>query len=284
MHITVIVPVFNQWHLLSGLIESFSQLSGEFTKELIIVDNGSDTIPDLPQTPGITVLTCDKPGSYAARNMGLTHASGELVMFTDADCLPQKDWVEKMLNAYKYSNQRTLLAGDVIIKGNSKLPSSAELYDMAVGLPQKRYVSRGYAVTANLAIPRAVFDVVGAFDDSRFSGGDADFCQRAIKAGFNLLFVPEAMVYHPARATWNEYATKVRRMKGGQIRAGKLSRRIKYFLITLLPPVWRIWRIVQNNNLRLSEKLRVAWFQSRLWGVELTEMARLLCGKKPERR
>ncbi|EEF78430.1 glycosyltransferase family 2 protein [Methylophaga thiooxydans] len=282
--ISVVVPVFNQWHLMADLINAYSRQLGAFSKELVIVDNGSDEIPKLPENPDIIILECKKPGSYAARNKGLSVVSGELVVFTDADCLPESDWLLKLIKSYSDSEKKTLLAGNVIIRGNSQQPSSAELYDMAAGLPQQRYVSRGYAVTANLAIPRTVFDVIGMFDDSRFSGGDADFCQRALSAGFNLKFVSEAVVYHPARTTWGEYATKVRRMKGGQIRAGKLSRRIKYFLITLLPPVWRFWRIVKNDKLKLSEKIRVIWFQSRLWGIELLEMFALIFGKIPERR
>lgn len=282
--ISIVVPVFNQWHLMADLINAYSRQLGAFSKELVIVDNGSDEIPKLPENPDIIILECKKPGSYAARNKGLSVVSGELVVFTDADCLPESDWLLKLIKSYSDSEKKTLLAGNVIIRGNSQQPSSAELYDMAAGLPQQRYVSRGYAVTANLAIPRTVFDVIGMFDDSRFSGGDADFCQRALSAGFNLKFVSEAVVYHPARTTWGEYATKVRRMKGGQIRAGKLSRRIKYFLITLLPPVWRFWRTVKNDKLKLSEKIRVIWFQSRLWGIELLEMFALIFGKTPERR
>jgi glycosyltransferase involved in cell wall biosynthesis len=284
MDVSVIVPVFNQWHLLPDLIKAFSNQSGAFSRELVIVDNGSDEMPKLPDNADITILTCEKPGSYAARNKGLDAVSGELIVFTDADCVPSDDWLSHLYEAYYGSDRKTLLAGNVIIRSNSQQPSSAELYDMAAGLPQQRYVSRGYAVTANLAIPRSVFDQVGIFDENRFSGGDADFCQRSLSAGFSLTFIPAATVFHPARKTWSEYATKVRRMKGGQVRAGRLPRRFKYFLITLLPPVWRFWRTVKNKNLSLSETVRVLWFQFRLWLVELSEMFALLCGKTPERK
>jgi glycosyltransferase involved in cell wall biosynthesis len=284
MDVSVIVPVFNQWHLLPDLIKAFSNQSGAFSRELVIVDNGSDEIPKLPDNADITILTCEKPGSYAARNKGLDAVSGELIVFTDADCVPGDDWLSHLYEAYSGSDRKTLLAGNVIIRSNSQQPSSAELYDIAAGLPQQRYVTRGYAVTANLAIPRAVFDRVGLFDENRFSGGDADFCQRSLNAGCSLKFISEATVFHPARTTWAEYATKVRRMKGGQICAGRLSRRFKYFLITLLPPVWRFWRIAKNDKLKLGEKIRVVWFQCRLWLVELSEMFALLLGKTPERR
>lgn len=286
MQVTIIVPVFNQWHLLPEFIELISSQCESIltSSNLIIVDNGSDWLPSLPESHNVNIIVCKKPGSYAARNFGIQHAKGELLVFTDADCLPDIHWLANIIEAYKRSDKKTLLAGNVVVRSKNHKRTTAELYDIALGLPQERYVFQGFAVTANLAIPRAVFNEVGFFDDSRFSGGDADFCQRALRAGFSLKYVPDAIVYHPARESWSEYATKVKRTKGGQIRAGKQARRIKYFFVTLLPPVWRFWRTLRSDKLKLSEKTRVIWFQFRLWCVELAEMFALICGKTPERR
>lgn len=285
IRLSIIIPIYQQWELCSALIPMLlSQIADVKNAELIIVDNGSVLIPDLVFEDKFTLLLCDKQGSYAARNFGLSRAKGDLILFTDADCMPSVDWIQMVLTAYDCSDKKTLLAGNVIVRSEHKVPTTAELYDIAIGLPQQRYVSRGCAVTANLAIPRPVFDEVGVFDDERFSGGDADFCQRALQAGFNLTYVPEAVVYHPARKTWKEYTTKVRRMKGGQIRAGIFSRRLKFFLITLIPPVWRFWRVIKSEKLKPLQKLRVVVFQFCLWSVELIEMFALLLGKTPERR
>lgn len=289
----ICIPVYEQWnlvhtHLLPKLVELKDELGEHYQIDILLIDNGSQHIPWEVEHPSTkqcyNLFICNKKGSYAARNSALNHTDVDLIIFTDADCLPEKNWLIALIEEYESSDRRTLLAGDVVITSYSETPSTTELYDISSGLPQKRYVSQGYAVTANLAIPRIVFDTVGVFDDTRFSGGDADFCQRALKAGFGLKFIPKAIVYHPARKTWEEYATKVRRMKGGQIRAGKLSRRLKYFFITLIPPVWRIRRTVKSDKLTFSQKWSVAWFQFRLWGVELSEMVCLLLGKAPERR
>lgn len=280
--VSVIVPVYQQWESIPELVNVLALHPR--LKKLIIVDNGTDVIPNISVPSNVEITKCRTPGSYAARNKGIEKVDTDLVLFTDADCLPDQNWLDVMIDVYQSSNKATLLAGNVHIRSKSLSPSTIELFDIASGLPQQHYVSRGYAVTANLAVPREVFNEVGLFDATRFSGGDADFCQRALRAGFSLKYIPDAVVYHPARKTWAEYATKVRRMKGGQIRAGRLSRRLKYFLITLLPPVWRFWRIAKNDKLKLGEKIRVVWFQCRLWGVELTEMFALLFGKTPERR
>src|SRR5690606_11370451 len=86
------------------------------------------------------------------------------------------------------------------------------------GIPQERYVRHGYGATANLGTTRMVLDRVKGFDARRKSGGDADFCRRATGSGSGLEYLPQAIVDHPARATWLELKTKARRVKGGQIR------------------------------------------------------------------
>ena len=110
-------------------------------------------------------------------------------------------------------------------------------YDLVRGIPQAAYVRRGYAATANLAVPATIFRALGGFDARRFSGGDAAFCRRAGAAGHAITLVPDAVVSHPCRTGWDEIATKARRTKGGQIRGGSLPRRVAWTLRTLSPPL-----------------------------------------------
>src|SRR5690606_4863449 len=152
------------------------------------------------------------PGSYAARNLGAAAARGRLLAFTDADCRPAPGWLAAMAEAATRLPGR-LLAGPVRIVANEP-PNAFEIYDRIRGIPQERYVRQGYATTANLAVPRPVFDALDGFDAARFSGGDADFCRRAGRAGHAVVLVPGAAVAHSARASWAELATKARRVKG----------------------------------------------------------------------
>lgn len=285
--ITVIVPVYQHWDLAICLFDGLGKQS--FPKdrwECIIVDNGSANLPDPSKLPDfVTLLHCEKPGSYAARNVGLKQARGRLIAFTDADCRPVNDWLAQLWDAYENGSGEGLIAGGVEVKKlDSGKPNSVELYDMAMGLPQARYVKRGYAVTANLAIPREAFTTVGQFDNARFSGGDADFCRRACKKGIALDYVPSALVYHPARSEMTELVTKLKRVKGGQICSGSFSRRLKFFVRTFVPPVWAFWFAVKKDGLSFYEKMVVCSVQSRLWIVEMCEVVRLVLGKQPERR
>ena len=254
--------------------------------QFIVVDNGSPEVPKQDDLPDfVTLLVCDTPGSYSARNMGVRHANGELLIFTDADCLPNPDWIESHWKAYKKNGVHTINAGGVVVKKLTPgAPNNYELYDSFLGIPQERYATkRGYAVTANLAVPRAVFDIAGCFDEKRFSGGDAEFCQRALRFGARLSFVRDAVVFHPARATWKELEIKARRVKGGQICNGPFSRRASFLFKSLLYPFISIVRVVRSP-LRTEDKKRILGVVLKLSAVEVSETFNLLTGKQPERR
>ena len=177
------------------------------------------------------------------------------------------------IDSYAYLEARMLAAGD-FERG------SIERKHFPDG---ERYVRLGYATTANLIVPRQAFDAVAGFDARRFSGGDADFCRRAERAGHGIVLVAAAVVEHPARDSWEEVATKARRVKGGQITGGPLGLRIRWFLRTLIPPLRATARFIRAPR-PWSERLTAIRVLYRLWLVELAEMARLLAGGTPERR
>jgi glycosyltransferase involved in cell wall biosynthesis len=92
---SVIVPVFNHWQLIPLLLDLLkNQTIPDSRFEIILVDNGSDHIPEIDDLPGNTrIIGCSTPGSYAARNEGIKHAKGRILAFTDADCRPAPCWL-----------------------------------------------------------------------------------------------------------------------------------------------------------------------------------------------
>lgn len=279
---SVVVPVYRQWHLALKLLASLDGQSlprGLF--EVILVDNGSPDLPSL-DTAGVTVLHCAQPGSYAARNLGATAARGRWLAFTDADCIADPHWLETLRAAAEAGGER-LLAGAVRMVASSARPGASEIYDIVKGIPQERYLRRGYAATANLAVPRAAFERLGGFEAGRFSGGDAEFCRRAGRAGVPIAFVGEAVVEHPARTTWTEIATKTRRIKGGQMTAGAAWRH-RTLTGTLIPPVFGFWYFLTDRRHTLLRRLVASAMLARLWAVEIDEVLKLKRGKARERR
>lgn len=285
--VSIIVPVYQDWSRVPVLLEAIgAQTLSEKQFELLLVDNGSDSIPDTSAWPPFAqLLRCDTPGSYAARNSGIAHARGELLVFTDADCRPEPDWLEKLLDrqAREEGDGEVIVAGAIRVVAEGDMTAAAR-YDEMMGLTQARYVDRGYAATANLSVPRRLFKRIGGFDSRRFSGGDASFCRYAVSRGARLVYCPEAIVRHPARRSLAELVRKVRRVKGGQIRNGPWSRRFLYGVRGFLPPV-RAWaRIWCQREVSAHERFVISGVQARLWIAEMTETVRLISGARPERR
>lgn len=280
---SVIVPIYNDWDQVDGLLQCLRNQSMDAKDfEIILVDNGSENLPPVPG--GVQLVICSTPGSYAARNAGIAVARGSLLAFTDADCLPHGDWLAQGFACSRQSDDDVIIAGAVEMTPVTGSPGPVELYDLTLGLPQSRYVSRGYGVTANLFVPRRIFEAVGVFDAGRFSGGDAAFCRAARASGFKTIYCREAMVRHPARTRWKDLATKLCRVRGGQIRRGSLARRAFYLVRAILPPVEQWFRIFRTSGLSKSDKLRVSCVEARLWLAGLVEVFRLLLGARPKRR
>ena len=157
--ISVIVPVYNDWHRIPRLLGCLAaQTLPTEQFEILLIDNGSDSF-DPPQNlaPNARILNCETPGSYAARNHGIEQARGHWLAFTDADCLPAPDWLQQLLAqapaTADNSAPTTILAGQVRMIASSAHPSAWEMHDLVKGIPQGWYVSRGYAATANLLVP-----------------------------------------------------------------------------------------------------------------------------------
>src|ERR1044071_6513252 len=96
--VSVIVPVWNDSARLDRCLRALEEQTypGDLY-EVVVVDNGSDEPlgPVIERHGRASLVRETKPGSYAARNTGLAHARGEVVAFTDADCLPAPDWIEQ---------------------------------------------------------------------------------------------------------------------------------------------------------------------------------------------
>ncbi len=285
VEISVIVPVYLQWDLVPALLDTLAAQSlAPEALEIILVDNGGGQEAGRPAAPAnARLIRCTTPGSYAARNAGIAAARGRFLAFTDADCRPQPHWLATLVTAAR-EEPHVIHAGPIKIRPQTGSPNVYEIYEMVRGIPQDRYVARGYGVTANLMVDRSIIEKCGAFDATRFSGGDAEFCRRAGKAGYPIRYVPGAVVEHLARADWEALARKTRRVRGGQLAAGPARRRLGFLVRTFLPPLFAIRRFLGEREHPLRFRSIAVGVQLRLWLVEMAEAVRLIVLRRPPER
>lgn len=198
--VSVIVPVLNGAGHIERCLEALRAQSYPADRlELIVADNGSvdETRAHVRDHGVALVVERRMPSPYVARNAGIRRATGDVVAFTDSDCVPAKDWVER--GVARLEAGADLVGGEVLF-GFASRPSAAEIVDAVKNLDHERSIAeRGVAKTGNLFVSRRVFDEIGLFAEDRRSGGDVAFTRRATGAGFSLVYAPDAVVEKPAR-------------------------------------------------------------------------------------
>ncbi|MGY6530855.1 MAG: glycosyltransferase [Cyanobacterium sp.] len=217
--VSVIIPIYNGEKDISELIECLNNQTYNHEKvEFILVDNNSSDntlqlIEQKAQKLENIKIKCVQEkkiqSSYAARNRGIKDAQGDIIAFTDVDCRPQKDWLEKLIQPF--TDAKTMIvAGEIkAIKGNSILEKYAEKRDI---LSQKYTLANDffpYGQTANLAVRREALKVVGLFRPYLTTGGDADICWRILKEiESEIKFVPDALVLHRHRDNLKDFKSQ----------------------------------------------------------------------------
>ncbi|WP_322744411.1 MULTISPECIES: glycosyltransferase [unclassified Coleofasciculus] len=219
---SVIIPVYNDAERLKLCLEALeNQTYPKTGYEVIVVDNASDEAADIKGVVaqfGQAIAAYEStPGSYAARNKGISLAKGEVIAFTDADCIPASDWIEKGVeNLLKVSNCG-LLAGNIeVFPKDINRPTLVELFEIANAFPQKQHLrDMKYGATANLLTFKSVIQEVGTFNQDLKSGGDLDWGRRVYDHGYEQVYAEEVRIAHPARASFNQIYQKVVRLAGG---------------------------------------------------------------------
>ncbi len=219
--VSVVIPIYNGEEDLHELIACL--LAQSYPKEqveyLLVDNNSSDRTFTCLQTAAehcpITIRPLSEvqiQSSYAARNTGIRAATGEIVVFTDADCRPQPQWLEALVQDFVKPDV-VMVAGEIAaLKSKTFLERFADRQET---LSQKHTLANKfcpYGQTANLAIRRLVLEKVGLFRPYLTTGGDADICWRIQKEGIGSLeFAANAIVQHRHRATFKELASQWRR-------------------------------------------------------------------------
>jgi glycosyltransferase involved in cell wall biosynthesis len=196
--VSVIVPVYNAERTLEDCIDSLLELDyPKDNRELILVDNASTdgTAEILRQSAGESrILFEGRKGSAAARNRGLVNARGDVVAFTDSDCVVDKDWLRKIVAPLE-DDCVGIVGGRILAKRpcNEIEEFGEAIHDHNKAINEYK---PPYVITMNWASRLSVLNEVGLFDERFIRGQDVDLSWRIFRSGYKIIYEPEAIVHH----------------------------------------------------------------------------------------
>jgi len=169
--ISVIIPAYNSEKTILKCLEALHKQTLPPLEIIVVNDSSTDRTVELSKNLAIVVCNKFGKGAGGARNTGASIASGSILAFTDSDCIPPPDWLEKISNAFKEEGIEAVAGGYSGHEGKNFISNFAflELVHRRRNFPD--YVKT--AVSNNLAISRELFDKVGGFPEF-FSGATAE--------------------------------------------------------------------------------------------------------------
>ncbi len=258
---SVVIPTCDRNPDLAKCLECLSPKGATVSPDLyeVIVsdDSGVSSAREVVETefPWAQWVKGPQRGPAANRNYGASLAKGQWLAFTDDDCLPAQDWLEKLLESHE---NRDVLEG--LTRADRTQLTFAE--EAPINL------TGGLLWSCNFAIKRSVFEELDGFDEKfpYAAMEDVDFRERLKLAGKTLTFCPNAVVVHPWRkrkgwAHWNRHYASLSYFWRKHPRQKPKSIRKYFALLALKNSTTWIWK---NSEVRMLRGVHVQLLHS-LW-------------------
>ena len=234
--VSIIIPVRNEAGLLKNCLESISNLDYPKDRiEVIIADGMStdDTVNTAKQL-GARVVLNEKKTVSPGRNIAFKLAKGEIIAFTDADCIVDKGWI---INSLKYfKDDKVACAG-----GPNLTPSGEGDFGKAVGFVFNQGIFSAGSIHArelkevkevrsipgcNAIYKKDALEKVMPIDETLLTCDDTELNQRLIDKGYKLLYTPDVFVWHYRRPNPKRLFRQMYRYAIGRLQVGKKDRRM----------------------------------------------------------
>lgn len=196
MRFSVIIPGYRSHKTILRCLKGLqAQVFQDF--EAIFVDSSPDAgvkaIIEQNSTYQIIHLPT-RTLSDIARNLAAGKARGEILVFLDSDCVPREDWLLHADAAFRDGAQA--ISGPVLCYGNDPLDLTAHLSKFWLWLPDRNKRDVDAAPTANFAVLKDIFDVIGGFDPYHLASSDTKFCYAMGDLGMKIRFINGFAVEH----------------------------------------------------------------------------------------
>ena len=212
--VTVVVPVRNRELTIQPLLDSLQKLDYDTNKvEVIVVDgNSTDKTQEIVKKYPVKLVVEKRKGLNLARNTGIKCAKGEIVAFTDSDCIVPPNWITKIVDNFKdpqiscVGGSAKALDSDFISQyADNSIVRLMPFFTKREELEKVKPFFR-HPAGCNMAFRRKVAEEVGYFDEHiQYGFDEVEFADRICRAGYKMVLDPDVLVWHKHRSTFREF-------------------------------------------------------------------------------
>jgi len=212
--VTVVVPVRNGELTIQSLLESLQRLDYDRNKvEVIVVDgNSTDKTREIVKKYPVKLVVEKRKGLNLARNTGIKCSKGEIVAFTDSDCIVPPNWITKIVENFKdpkvscVGGSAKALDSDFISQyADNSIVRLMPFFTKREELEKVKPFFR-HPAGCNMAFRRKVAEEVGYFDENiQYGFDEVEFADRVCRAGYKMVLDPDVLVWHKHRSTFREF-------------------------------------------------------------------------------
>jgi len=204
--VSIVVTVKNEEENIAALLDSLLKLDFSGEIETIVVDGGSSdkTIQIVSNYPFVKLITT-KCNTSQGRNIGIKYSSGEIIAFTDGDCVVDRDWIKNIVKHFCKNSEIAVVGGSYLpLDQNGIIAKYLAIYQNTFFPTKSGFTTYQHIGTGNAAFRRKVVEKVEGFDPGGENYEDDDLNLRISNLGYKLLFAEDVIVYHKYRTTLKE--------------------------------------------------------------------------------
>jgi glycosyltransferase involved in cell wall biosynthesis len=210
--VSVVIPAYNAENTIGRCLESLMKQDSTEEYEVIVIDDGSiDSTPKIvSKFSKVKLIKQKNAGPASARNKGASAAKGEFILFTDADCVPMKNWITEMISPFRENREIVGVKGSykTLQKEITARFVQLEYEDKYTYMINDDFID--FIDTYSAGFKKSVFLEMNGYDTDFpvACAEDIELSYRLSKKGYKMVFNHDAVVYHIHPAKLTDYLKK----------------------------------------------------------------------------
>lgn len=219
--VSVVIPTLNSAETINKCLVSIEANNSRYDHEIIVIDGGSkDGTVEIAGEHAHKILTEDTYFRGVNRNKGIKNSQGNIICFTDSDCVVPENWIDKLVDGLLRLNVRD---DKIVGVGGGNIPwieNPPSLMELAITRvmrsPLVAFGARNVTIykderqvyhnpPVNSAYFRWTIEEVGGFGEEYNVGEDVELDIKLTEKGYKLYYLPDVLVYHQHRSTFKKF-------------------------------------------------------------------------------